>query len=79
MYDYIYVYTTSCMYSSINSTIILEVHRINYMKYFCTYVIQGIVHVVEICMCSEFAVSAVHAYLCSVGTGWVGIVMVSLG
>ncbi len=62
-----------------NSIIILEVHRINYMKYFCTYVIRGIVHVVETCVCSEFAMSAVHAYLCSVGKGWVGIVMVSLG
>jgi hypothetical protein len=62
-----------------NSIITLEVHHINYMKYFCTYVIRGNVHVVKTCVCSEFAMSAVRAYSCSVGRGWVGIVMVSLG
>ncbi len=48
------------------------------MEYYCTYVVRGIVHVVETCVCSESAVSAVRSYLCSVGRGWVGIV-VSLG
>jgi hypothetical protein len=49
------------------------------MIYFCTYVIQGIVHMLETCVCNEFAVFAVRAYLCSVGRGWVGIVMVNWG
>jgi hypothetical protein len=49
------------------------------MKYFCTYVIRGTVHVVETCVCGEFAMSAERAYLCSVGKGWVGMVMVNLG
>jgi hypothetical protein len=73
---YMYILHLVCKSSSI---IILEVHRINYMEYFCTYVIRGNVHVVKTCVCSEFAMSAVRAYLCSVGRGWVGIVMVSLG
>jgi hypothetical protein len=55
------------------------IHCINYKKYFCTYVIRGNVQVVKICVCSEFAMSAAHAYSCSVGRGWVGIVIVSLG
>ncbi len=74
----LYMYILHLVYRS-NSIIILGVQHINYMEYFCTYVIRGNVHVVETCVCNEFAVSAVRAYLCSVGRGWVGIVMGSLG
>ncbi len=74
---YIYILHLVC---KSNSIIILKIHRINCMEYFCTYVIRGNVHVVvKTCVCNEFAMSAVRAYLCSVGRGWVGIVMVSLG
>jgi hypothetical protein len=57
---------------------ILGIKLLFTLRVFVHSYIRGIVHVVETCVCSEFAVSAVRAYLCSVGKGWVGNVILRL-
>ncbi len=74
----LYICILHLVYRSVR-IIIVGLPHINYMEYFCTFVVRRDVHVVETCMCCEFALSAVRAYLCSVGRGWVGIVVVNLG